>query len=163
MIKRFILSSTAVMALLLLVFASGINDQMPAPSGTEFWKYISETKPYTEWAYFPGHTGKNPGTGPHGAFIQIFVNPIALDAIENGAATMPEGAILVKENYGKDKTTLMAITTMYKSKGYDPSHNDWFWGRYGADGTEMASGKIASCSGCHAAKKDNDYVFTQKK
>ena len=76
---------------------------------------------------------------------------------------MPEGAIIVKENYGKDQKTLMAITPMYRVKGYNPEGGDWFWGKYGPDGKIMASGKPKGCIQCHAAKKDNDWLFTEPK
>ena len=39
---------------------------------------------------------------------------------------MPDGAIIVKENYTA-KGELQANTVMYKKSGYNPEHNDWFW------------------------------------
>jgi hypothetical protein len=73
---------------------------------------------------------------------------------------MPDGAIIVKENYGDDKKTMVAITTMYKVKGYNPEAGDWFWAEYGPDGKEMASGKVGACIDCHGKQKAAHYLFT---
>lgn len=76
---------------------------------------------------------------------------------------MPNGAIVIKENYGKDQETLMAITPMYKVDGYNPDAGDWFWAKYGPEGKIMASGKIQGCIDCHKNKKDQDWLFTEVK
>ena len=59
---------------------------------------------------------------------------------------MPDGAIIVKENYGKDKEKLMAITQMYLKKGCNPDAGDWFWAKYGPEGEVMSSGKVGEHS-----------------
>ncbi|VVB84404.1 Cytochrome P460 [uncultured archaeon] len=53
---------------------------------------------------------------------------------------------------------LAALTVMYKEKGYDPAHNDWFW--YSPTGEVQAEGKVGMCNDCHGKQKDNDYTFT---
>ena len=75
----------------------------------------------------------------------------------------PNGSILVKENYGKDKKTLMAVTPMYKVRGYNPDEGDWFWAKYGPDGNIMSSGKVEGCINCHRARKNQDWIFTEPK
>ncbi|MBW1895483.1 MAG: cytochrome P460 family protein, partial [Deltaproteobacteria bacterium] len=74
---------------------------------------------------------------------------------------MPYGAILVKENYGKDKTTLMAVTPMYKIKGFDPEAGDWFWAKYDANGKVLKEGQVTGCISCHQARKAADWIFTE--
>ena len=103
-----------------------------------------------------------PGQSPHGAHLKLYANDIAYNAAKNGMP-MPDGAILVKENYGKDKSTLMAITPMYKASGYNPGAGDWFWAKYGPDGKAMAAGKIDSCISCHEQMGGGDYVVTEPK
>jgi hypothetical protein len=55
---------------------------------------------------------------------------------------------------------LVAITVMYKVKGYNPEAGDWFWAKYGPDGKIAAEGKVNSCIECHGAKKANDFIHT---
>ena len=76
---------------------------------------------------------------------------------------MPNGAIVVKENYGEDKETLMAVTPMYKVQGYNPDAGDWFWAKYGPDGKVETAGKVESCIDCHNAGKAGNYIFTEPK
>ena len=136
------------------------STEMPEPEGEAFWTYIAETHPYTEWDQWPGHTGMHPGQSPHGAFLKVYVNNAAKKAIEDGKMMMPEGAIVVKENYAKDKETLAAVTPMYKAEGFNPDAGNWFWAKYKADGSVLASGKVEGCIDCHSKVKDKDWLFT---
>jgi hypothetical protein len=131
--------------------------------GAAFWKYITETNPYTKWKMWPGMEEMYPGTSPHGAFLKLYVNDKAYQAIKDKKA-MPNGAILVKENYGEDKKTLMAVTPMYKVAGYNPAAGDWFWAKINTasppKGEVEASGKVQGCIDCHKTQKD--FLFTGK-
>ena len=72
---------------------------------------------------------------------------------------MEDGSIIAKENYTAEKK-FVALTVMYKIKGYNPTAGDWFWAKYNPDGTVAAAGRVKGCIDCHSAKKDNDYIFT---
>lgn len=156
--------------LILLFAAAGFADllaaqeKMPTTDGQAFWTYIKKTNPYTKWKMWPGKEGLYPGTSPHGAFLKLYVNDPAYKAIKEKKA-MPNGAILVKENYGEDKKTLMAVTPMYKVDGYNPDGGNWFWAKYGtADPAKVeveAAGKVQGCIDCHKARKD--WLFTDSK
>lgn len=149
-----------VLALVASFSVAGWN--RPPPDADKFWTYISKTDPYTGWGYWPGYYGIYPGKSPHGAYLKVYTNGIALKAAREGNP-MPYGAIIVKENYGKDKKTLMAVTPMYKVKGYNPDGGDWFWGKYGPDGKVMAAGKVKGCINCHSMQKSKDWIFTEVK
>jgi hypothetical protein len=136
----------------------GDSAKMPEPKAEALWSYL-EKQEYESWPLWPGKEKLYEGTRPHGALLTTYVNQPALEAIENEAGEMPPGAIVVKENYKPDET-LAAVTVMYKSKGFDSEHNDWFWLKREADGTVVASGKVQSCIACHSRKADNDYLFT---
>jgi hypothetical protein len=103
-----------------------------------------------------------PGEGPHGAFLKLYANRVAAGAPRE----LPHGSILVKENYGPDRQTLMAITVMYRSKGFDPEHHDWYWVKYEPDGrvSQMAGmpvrGKVSMCLECHGGAGGGDFAFT---
>jgi len=137
----------------------GADDGLPPPDGEKVWQYISTDNPYTDWDHWPGHSGMYPGKSPHGAYLKLYANPIAINAANEGKP-MPAGAILVKENYGKDKKSLMAVTPMYKVEGFNSDAGDWFWAKYGPDGKVMASGTPKGCIQCHQVKKSNDWIFT---
>ena len=133
---------------------------LPTAEGEAFWEYIAHTNPYKQWHLWPGRPDTYAGESPHGAYLRLFVNDIALTALENGTRPLPPGSIIVKENYAADKITLNAVTPMYKVAGYNPSGGDWFWGKYGPAGQVMAVGKPDGCISCHSAVMDNDWLFT---
>lgn len=157
--KKLIVLMTIVSLNVMAALGMAAQD-MPEPEAAPFWTYMTKTNPYTEWKPWPGKEDMLPGTSPHGAFLKLFVNDVALKAIEEDKP-MPDGAIIVKENYGKDKEKLMAITPMYLKKGYNPDAGDWFWAKYGPEGEVMASGKVEGCIGCHRTR--DNWLFTEKK
>lgn len=143
-------------------FLSRAGENLPSADGEKFWTYISKTNPYKSWGMWPGHERMYPGHSPHGAYVKLYANDIALKAAKAGKP-MPYGAILVKENYSKDQKTLMLITPMYKVKGFNPGGDDWFWAKYSTYGTPMQVGKVGGCMNCHSVQKSRDWIFTEPK
>ena len=131
----------------------------PATDGAELYKYITETSAYTSWPLWPGKGKLYKGQEPHGMLLTTYVTRDAQKVIKRKKGMFKDGAIIVKENYKPDKT-LAAITVMYKAGRYDPAKGDWFWVKYGPDGTVQAQGQPKGCINCHQDKKDNDWVFT---
>jgi hypothetical protein len=161
--KRRLFMITSLLSVLIfpaLVSTAG-EDMVPADPG-KVWIHITECNPYLGWGTWPGYPGIYPGKSPHGAFLKLYANGLALKAAREGKP-MPNGAIIVKENYGKDQKTLMAITPMYKLKGYNPEVGDWFWAKYKADGTVEKSGKVKGCIDCHRTQEEKDWLFTTPK
>lgn len=168
--------STASAVSLAVVLCAGLFHTPPAnaQSGTRraanesfearFWRYL-QTGKYKNWAPAPGQTGGfYPGESPHGAKLKMYLNRVAA----GNSKKFPLGSIVVKENYSDDEK-LMAITVMYRAKGYDPDHNDWYWVKYNPDGSvakappEMGSmslaGKVKGCIMCHEGADGDDYAF----
>jgi hypothetical protein len=139
------------------------SDTPPSGDAAEFWTLITKTSPYKNWKTWPGYPDMYPGKSPHGAFLMLYANDIAIDAVKAGKVTMPNGAILVKENYGKDKKTLMSLTPMYKIDGYNPEGGNWYWAKYGPKGKVEAAGKLKGCIGCHKIVKQKDWLYTSPK
>lgn len=85
------------------------------------------------------------------------------------AKELPHGSILIKENYGPDQKTLMAVTVMYRSQGYNPDGGDWYWVKYNPDGTIANAppdkgsmplkGKVQGCIMCHSGADGQDFAF----
>ena len=91
--------------------------------------------------------------------LTTYVNPAVYDALTGKDGIMPDGAIIVKENYTPEGN-LDANTVMYKKSGYNADHHDWFWLKVLADGTVAKEGMVEGCQSRHSEVKDNDYVWT---
>ena len=137
-----------------------------APFEAQFWNYLTRGKvPYRQWRSWPDKTGLYAGQSPHGAFLRMYINSKAAANTDQ----LADGSILVKENFGQDKRTLMAVTVMYKAKGYDAQHGDWYWVKYNPDGSVARTprekgdkpirGRFASCIQCHDSAAGDDFVF----
>jgi len=131
---------------------------MPGPNAEKLNEYIVRYDPYKAWELWPNKGKLYKGTEPHGSLLTTFVNKEAYYSIKK-KKSMEDGSIIAKENYTADKK-FVALTVMYKIKGYNPEAGDWFWAKYNPDGTVAAAGKVRACIDCHSAKKDNDYIFT---
>ena len=66
----------------------------------------------------------------HGTLLKSYVNRTA--SAKTGS--LPIGSIVILENYHEDKS-LESITVMYKTKGFNPNANDWYWVKYNPDGS----------------------------
>ena len=138
----------------------------PDTTGGAIWRHL-RTANYQTWQKWPGKRALYPGNDPHGMLLTTYVNDAAYQAITNKAGTMPEGAIIVKENYMPD-STLAAVTVMYKAAtGYNPTHNNWFFSKHMPDGSldktptgAAMQGRVPGCQSCHRTKPNNDYLFT---
>ncbi len=131
----------------------------PDTTAAAVWAHLTQAGYQQNWPLWPGKGRLYGGQEPHGMLLTTYVNGAAQNAITTKAGSMPAGAIIVKENYMPD-STLAAVTVMYKSRGYNTSHNDWFFVKRLTDGTVEASGRVDGCQACHSARKDNDYLFT---
>lgn len=148
----------AVLALFLVFeFLGCVGTTAPKPDGAALYNYIQEN-PYKNWKAWPGKDALYPGKEPHGFLLATYVTDDAFSSIKD-KKSIPYGSIIVKENYNPDRE-LVAVTVMYKVKGYDSEHGDWFWLKYSPDGVIDDAGKVKECIDCHGQKKDNDYIFT---
>ena len=163
-----------------LAQGSGSNRSDPDPARREsrraqtpeefhrgMWNYlVRERSPYTKWSRLPDKEGLRPGEEPHGEFVRLFANKLAADDPQE----LPYGSILVLENYGEDRRTRTAIDVLYRVKGFDAQHGDWYWIRYQENGQVATSpageggrplaGKVQSCIECHSQAAGRDLVFS---
>ncbi len=160
MFSRLLSILILVVALGLLGVACGTSGpDLPDTTGSAVWNFLQEVNYQEEWELWPGKGEKYQGGEPHGSLFTTYLNSPALNALEDQAGSMPNGAIIVKENYTADGTFDL-ITVMYKVGGYNPDNNDWFWAKVKANGEVDAEGHLQGCQACHGARKDNDYVLT---
>lgn len=132
----------------------------PGADAVKLNEYIIKFNPYRSWFLWPDKGRLYKGAEPHGSLLTTFVNNPAYHSIKNKKG-MSDGSIVVKENYTAEKR-FVALSVMYKIKGYNPEGGDWFWVKYAPDGRVEASGKVKGCIDCHSKVKDNDYIFTGK-
>jgi hypothetical protein len=136
----------------------GIAAMLPADDHLATLQSINdkELSNYRSWSLIPGSAAMTKGEGPHGDFITTYVNEKALKAITTGAKAMPDGAIVVKDNFTGDKS--YRSTVVMKKIG-----GKWFFGLLKPAGkASMAgfAGDLKTCAGCHAgANRDNLFYW----
>lgn len=140
-----------------LILAMSHGKELPATEGKALHQYITQDKPYEQWELWPGTDKLYKGSEPHGVLLTTYVNKPAMEALKK-EQELPEGSIIVKENYTPDKK-LAAVTVMYKKAGYNPEAGDYFWLKYAADGEIEAEGKASGCINCHRSAQGNDWLF----
>lgn len=131
----------------------------PEATGQAVMEYLTKVSPYQQWPLVPGTTAFREGQEPHGQLQNVHANAIAMKGFEAKANPMPEGTMIVKETYTRDKK-LQTINVMYKKTGFNPEAGDYFWARFSPDWKVMAEGKIAGCIRCHTPAKDTkDFII----
>lgn len=145
----------AIVATTLVMAACGdsAEAELPDTSESSLLTYLEEVDYQENWSLWPDSTEKYPGEAPHGALLTIRMNDAAVNAV---GGTMPDGAIIVKENH-TPAGDLAAFTVMYKEAGYDLDNGNWFWLKNTTDGSYDRAGMLGICQDCHAA--GTDYVF----
>ncbi len=139
----------------------GTKDVNPRPEAGDLRHHILSQNPYKKkFKLWPGKGEQYKGTEPHGSLLTTYVNKRALKSIKKKKG-MANNSIIIKENYTPNKK-LVAVTVMYKVKGYNPSDGDWYWVKYDENFDVLAEGKVKGCLKCHSTVKDNDYIFTGK-
>lgn len=100
----------------------------------------------------------------HEVKVNIYVNDLAQDIYMSASGdAFPVCSKIVKTHLF-DEETVTAMTVMVKmAEGYDPAHNDWWWGMYDSNGKNaMMSGRVQVCIDCHQPEAEQDYVFSAK-
>lgn len=141
------------------------TSQQP-PFEVRFWEFLSAGKHrYDYWGPFAGKTEMYEGQSPHGAHLRVFANRTAREAVGD----LPANSIIIKENYAEDKTTLVAITAMYKVDGFDAENGNWYYVKYNPDGSVATApadqggaklaGRVDACIDCHKDAGGGDFIF----
>jgi hypothetical protein len=105
---------------------------------------------------------KNPHEKGVKTFARVFANELAISEIYKDAPRFPEGAIIVREKLlNAEDTKPELVTVMVKrEKGFSPKTGDWEYLviEGGLDKIKSRE-KTGSCSKCHAAAGQTDFVF----
>ncbi len=114
---------------------------------------------YRGWTRAPGwEAPRSPARGgPHGKFIDIYVNDVLADATEESQlAAWPDGALIVKDGWNDDAGNDLQYIVVMEKRG-----DDWFWAEYDDDDkVKYAGTAIRTCTSCH--ERGDDYVLAFK-
>jgi hypothetical protein len=140
------------------IIPSETTPPMPSANAEKLNDYVLLRDPYKAWSLWPGSERLHEGRSPHGELLTTFVNQTAYFGAKDRQG-MKNGAIIVKENYTKDKE-FIGLSVMYKLKGYNPEAGDWFFAFFNPDGTAKVAGKPQNCIDCHITRRGNDFIFS---
>ena len=95
--------------------------ELPDTTAASVLAYLEEVdyQNNEDWKLWPGLGEKYQGQEPHGMLLTTYLNPLAYDALTGKKGSMPNDAIIVKENYTPEGE-FAANTVMYKKSGYNP-------------------------------------------
>ncbi len=116
---------------------------------------------YHDFAAWPKYEGFQKGRKAHGSYYKLYTSPELSTAWPLRESSAPDGTILVKEVYNKDKKKVEQILVMTKVAGMDDKNHDWYWTEFDPQGNTLQSGKLRSCAACHAQGKDNDFILSR--
>jgi len=122
----------------------------------------SDISGYAKWGQFPQSTERTLSKTHNNMFVISYINDVVTKAVADGTVPLPDGAIIVKENYAKkDDLMPMALTVMSKMG------QEWYWAQGTPDGKVFGGpdgpleGKnVGMCVMCHGAATNNDSVLT---
>ena len=119
--SRFLIPVLVLMLSAMALAACGESDgpDLPDTTAASVIAYLDEVNYQESWELWPGLGEKVEGGEPHGMLLTTYLNPVALQAFNDKAGAMPDGAIIVKENY-TPAGELAANTVMYKQVGLQP-------------------------------------------
>lgn len=154
----------ALVLLLGVFMVSGCAAFAPAPPTPDCSADVApDFADYATWT----KVNPNPIDG-HETKVNIYVDDLARDIYLSASGEIfPMCARIVKTHLfvaADSSETITAVTVMVKMPaGYDPEHNDWWWGMYDSTGkSAQMSGKVQVCIACHQPAAAADYVFSQK-
>lgn len=122
------------------------------PTGEAVFAWLSGERYRETWELLPGTSPLHAGAEPHGTLLTTYANPVAMEAIERAAPSMPPGAAIAVEDYLAD-STLSTISVMVRVADPDPESGEWHFTRFGPAG-EVEAGPLDSCRSCHVLEPD---------
>lgn len=143
----------------LLVLALGSTACADRSEADELRDQLESDDYRSTYARAPGwEQARQPSAGgPHGAFVDIYVNDVIEDALASCAALQawPEGSIIVKDGWSAAQGGDYEYLAFMERRA-----DGWFWGEFRGNGRLVAAGENDDrCAGCHAAGQDQVRAF----
>jgi len=95
-------------------------------------------------------------------FARVYVNAIGQGVFHDQHPVFPVGTMIVRENLLAltDARPRMLTVMTKREKGFNPAGGDWEFKLIDDQLSQVKlREKTGSCQGCHAAQKENDFVF----
>lgn len=96
--------------------------------------------------------------GPHGGFVNIYVNDVVEDALADGQPLerWPEGSLIVKDGFSAASGGDFEFFAFMERRD-----DGWFWGEYRGSSNRLVAAGLndRQCRGCHAAGDDSVRAF----
>jgi hypothetical protein len=93
--------------------------------------------------------------------VMIYANGVGLEAYKAKAGPMPEGTVIVKENFedaGGKPGKLLELSVMQKlAKGASPATGDWYFATLNSAG-KLDKENPKECAECHSFSP-TDYIY----
>ena len=125
------------------------------PDGQAIFAWLDGERYRETWGLLPGTSPLHTGAEPHGALLTTYANPVAIEALERAAPSMPPGAAIAVEDYLAD-STLSTISVMLRVDDPDSGSVEWRFTRFAPTG-EIEAGPMDGCRSCHVLEPD--FVF----
>ena len=173
---RYLLPAPLAMAAL-LAGCRGATEEVPAPApptamepapgrpfegvpatGEAIFAWLNGERYRETWELLPGTSPMHEGTDGHGALLTTYTDPVAMEAIERAAPSMPPGAAIVVEDYLAD-SSLSTVSVMVRAHDPGDESGEWHFTRFGSAG-EVEAWTMDACRGCHVLEPD--FVFAWK-
>jgi hypothetical protein len=131
----------------------------PSAETKQVWSMLAS---YKTWPKFAENSTPKPSAMHENMFVVTYHNQIVGQAITSKKLPLPDGALIVKENFAKTTDPMpMALTVMHKQGGA------WYWIKAMPDGKvflddmnkPMEGKNVPMCTMCHKVAV-NDGVFT---
>jgi hypothetical protein len=100
---------------------------------------------------------KRAAGGPHGAFIDLYINDVVQEVVDAGdpIERWPEGALIVKDGWNDEAGSDYEYLSFMERRA-----EGWLWGEY-RRGRRLVSAGLndGTCTGCHASGADSVRAF----
>ena len=124
--------------------------------------YLEEFSDFKSWEQDDLWEGVQPSQSAHGLSVQIWLNGLAMDALEN-EEPYPIGSAIMKEGYVDEAgSQRKALTLMVKREEYEPDSGNWFWASYSDTNDVQMAGSPEYCVSCHSASSSDYVLFTEE-
>lgn len=131
----------------------------PSAATKAIW---ADLQGYGSWPTFAENPTPKASQSHMKAYVLAHYNDVVAAAIAGKTLPLPDGAIIVKDNFmSPTDAQPMAVTVMAKQAG------SWYWIEAMPNGMVMVDttgqpleGNVAMCTGCHDGAKANDDVLT---
>jgi hypothetical protein len=162
MIRRPLLLLVAGAMLLTAAQAGTAPSAAAPPSPAQLWRRI-EILMHDPHSIMPGSRPYQPGSRTIDAYTIDRADASSRRAILGAGDILrvrryPAGSLYIKENFSSPGHET-GVTAMLKLPGYDPSDRNWVMAAYTPEGRVVAYGRVASCIGCHALVRNQDFVY----